>query len=192
MLTMLKTNSLKTVTFCLTFVFSTHTLATQLLLKAPGASVIVVAEQGQVKANATNKKMHYIISKSFSDHLKRSYEASLINTYAEKRGPVFFIFTREPSAPNSMGQGYCGAGYEDFLLLVKLEKRTFKLTDTYLLQSCLHSKSMRIERSGLNPQDELHLNSDGSYNFEMIDDSDGKIWNIKISQEKFFIKNIKK
>lgn len=178
-------------TFCVTFLFSTHTLATQLLLKAPGASVIVVAEQEKVTAKATNQKMHYIISKSFSDHLKKSFEVSLINTYTDKRGPVFFIFTREPSVPNSMGQGYCGAGYEDFLLLVKLEKRTFKLTDTYLLQSCLHAKSMRIEQSGINPQDALHLNSDGSYNFEMIDDNYGKIWNIKIFQEKFFIKNIK-
>ncbi|RZJ78657.1 MAG: hypothetical protein EOO20_27635, partial [Chryseobacterium sp.] len=105
-------------------------MATQLLLKAPGASVTVVAEQEKVTAKATNQKMHYIISKSFSDHLKKSFEVSLINTYTDKRGPVFFIFTREPSVPNSMGQGYCGAGYEDFLLLVKLEKRTFKLTDT--------------------------------------------------------------
>ncbi|WP_332879792.1 hypothetical protein [Massilia sp. S19_KUP03_FR1] len=121
MLTMLKINSLKIITFSLTSVFSTYTLATELLLKAPGASVIVVTEQGQVTAKATNQKKHYIISKSFSDHLKKSFEVSLINTYADKRDPMFFIFTREPSRPNSMGQGYCGAGYEDFLLLVKCQ-----------------------------------------------------------------------
>lgn len=45
-----------------------------------------------------------------------------------------------------MGQGYCGAGYEDYLLLVEIRGKKLTLKDQFLLQSCLKSISMFIDQ----------------------------------------------
>ena len=181
-----KTNSLSILAIFVAALLSSTALANELILKSPSGSVSVVSEDGVVSARDETGRKNYVMSKSFSRHLKHSSEATLINTYGDIRNPIFLIFTREPSRPNSLGQGYCGAGYEDYLLLAKIENKIISLKDEYLLQSCLKIKSLRMETSDEHPQNFLHLNTDGSYTFEMIADEDKQLWNIKISKERFF------
>ena len=190
MLTMSKITRLYFFLFFFTLQFGKEALAKELILEIPSASVRVVMKGGKVSAMDAHQRKSYIVSNSLADHLKKSFEVTLINTYNYAREPMFFILIREPSRPSSMGQGYCGAGYEDFLLLVKFDKKTFTLNDEYLLQSCLLTKSMRIEQSSMNPQDGLRLNADGSYDFEIVEDDYGEMRNIKIFHGKFITKKI--
>lgn len=190
--TTLKINSLSILAIFVAALLSSTALAKELILKAPTGSVSVVSEDGVVSARDETGRRNYMMSTSFSRHLKQSSEATLINTYGDTRSPIFLIFTREPSRPNSLGQGYCGAGYEDYLLLAKIEKKTISLKDEYLLRSCLKIKSLRMETSDEHPQSFLHLNADGSYDFEMVADEDQQRWNIKISKEKFFRTSLSK
>ena len=187
-----KINSLNILTVLTATLLSAIALADELILKAPTGSVRVVSEDGVVFARDETGRKNYVMSKSFSRHLKQSSEATLINIYGGVRNPIFLIFTREPSRPNSLGQGYCGAGYEDYLLLAKIEKKTISVKDEYLLQSCLKTKSLRMETSDEHPKNFLHLNPDGSYDYEMIADKDQQLWNIKISKEKFIRKSLSK
>lgn len=169
---------------------STTASATDLILKPVGESIIVAVGTDKITAKDQSKLKTYIVSRALAGHLTKSSEATLINSYPELRHPLFLILAREPSRPNAMGQGYCGVGEEDFLLLVKLEGRIITLQDEYLLQSCLKSKALRTEQIGLNVEDVLHLNSDGSYSFEMIDEDVGKISKIKISNGKFRLQKV--
>lgn len=190
--TTLKINSLNILAIVVAALLCSTTLANELILKAPTGSVKVVSEDGVVSARDETGRKNYLMSTSFSRHLKHSSEATLINIYDDTRNPIFLIFTRESSRPNSLGQGYCGAGYEDYLLLAKIEKKIILLKDEYLLQSCLKIKSLRMETSDEHPQNFLHLNADGSYDFEMIADEDQQRWNIKISKEKFLKTSLQK
>ena len=187
-----KINSLKILAVFVATLFSSIALADELILKAPTGSVRVVSEDGVVSARDKTGRKNYVMSKSFSRHLKQSSEATLINTYGDTRNPIFLIFTREPSRPNSLGRGYCGAGYEDYLLLAKIEKKIISVKDEYLLQSCLKTKSLRMETSDEHPQNFLHLKADGSYDYEMIADEDQKLWNIRVSKEKFLRTSLSK
>jgi hypothetical protein len=59
-----------------------------------------------------------------------------INNLSEKK--QFLILSREPSRKNR-GAGFCGAGYEDFVFLIEVEKNNLLILDKFLLQSCVKS-----------------------------------------------------
>lgn len=69
-----------------------------------------------------------------------------------------------------MGQGYCGAGYEDYLLLVEIRGKKLTLKDQFLLQSCLKSISMFIDQGDDNPSNGLTHEKDGSFTYRLVED----------------------
>lgn len=41
--------------------------------------------------------------------------------------------------------GYCGAGFEDYIFLFKLDKKSVHVVDRYLTQSCLKNVTVDID-----------------------------------------------
>ncbi|WP_230178214.1 hypothetical protein [Aquabacterium sp. CECT 9606] len=56
-----------------------------------------------------------------------------------------WLLVREPSKARGSAS-FCGAGYEDRLLLVEVAKSTGKVVGQFLAQSCLNSISMDIDQ----------------------------------------------
>jgi hypothetical protein len=88
-------------------------------------------------------KRKLIADKSLLLHLKRTDEvvyllASKIN---QGKWPFFLVLSREPSRINRSA-GFCGAGYEDYVLLLQTNDTQIKLKDKFLLQSCNESKTL--------------------------------------------------
>lgn len=56
------------------------------------------------------------------------------------------IYVRLPSRPYAQGKGYCGAGHEDYILLVDRVGNELNLSDAVLIQSCLKNISLASDR----------------------------------------------
>lgn len=172
MQTMSKT--IKALSILVTFSLSTPTSAgDQILLLSSHASQISLEMQNhRLVAKEFKKNLDYQISPAISKHLLRAYDARVISDKSDQNGPLFIVLSREPSRPNSMGRGYCGAGYEEYLLLIGISRTKIELRDQFLLQSCLKSIAMLIENgddlddaaNGLIP------NSDGSFSYRLLED----------------------
>jgi hypothetical protein len=111
----------------------------------------------------------------------------MISDRSDQNGKLFIVLSREPSRPNSMGRGYCGAGYEEYLLLIEISGAKIELRDQFLLQSCLQSISMLIEHgddlddagNGLIP------NNDGSFSYRLLADAASQERNLLVHARRF-------
>jgi hypothetical protein len=74
--------------------------------------------------------------------LKEADESAFLFKTPVKEKDLFVLLVREPSRQNRAA-GYCGAGHEDYLLLVEAKNNKLKLLDKFLLQSCY--KSLLLE-----------------------------------------------
>lgn len=90
-----------------------------------------------------------------SKHLKQAEDVRLVGNSSNPEPQLFIVMIREPSLPNTMGRGYCGAGYEDYLLLVEILGRKLLLRDELLLQSCLKSIAMYLDQGDDHPKNGL-------------------------------------
>jgi hypothetical protein len=103
-------------------------------------------------------------------------------------GGRFVVLARVPSRPETMGMGYCGAGYEDYLLLVELHKRTLILRDQFLLQSCLKERVIYGINGERDPIRLMSRNVDGSFSFRWESDGDGQMRMLAVNGDRFFTK----
>lgn len=95
------------------------------------------------------------IDDRLKDRLRDADEVQGINSKAFiiDHQPAFAAVVRLPS--NSLSpQGFCGAGHEDFLVLVSLKDERLFMLDEQLLQSCLQSLSLTSDQ-GDDPSDAL-------------------------------------
>lgn len=143
-----------------------------LLLSSHDSQISVKMRNQRLTAKEVRKNLDYQVSRAVSNHLLPAYSTRVISDKSDQNGPLFLVLSREPSRPNSMGRGYCGAGYEEYLLLVETSHKKIELRDQFLLQSCLKSIAMLIENgddlddaaNGLTP------NSDGSFSYRLLED----------------------
>lgn len=70
--------------------------------------------------------------------------------------PLFVVVIRKPSTKRR-GMGFCGAGLEDYLLLLEVGSNRIVLKDQLLLQSCLQSIALASD-SGDDPIKALQTN----------------------------------
>jgi hypothetical protein len=156
--------------------------------------LLLLSHDGQVSVKLQNHRWiakkgrkTYKVSSALSNHLVRTYDVRMITDKSDQNGPLFIVLSREPSRPNSMGTGYCGAGYEEYLLLIEISREKIELRDQFLLQSCLESISMLIEH-GDDLDDAgngLTHNNDGSYSYRLLRDKAGQERNLTIHDRKF-------
>lgn len=118
--------------------------------------------------------------------LDRSDEA--LSLFSQKINNVNYVvfIARIPSKP-LQSTGYCGAGHEDHLILLRYEENKLVLLDNFLLQSCL--KSIVLDNDGdadilksLTIDQENH-----AIRFRWINNPDDKSHRVTILNEKFLL-----
>lgn len=62
----------------------------------------------------------------------------------DPRGGLAVIIASVPST-STRGQGYCGAGHEDYAVLIEKAGDTLAYKDRYLLQSCMQSVTLEAD-----------------------------------------------
>lgn len=176
--------------FCIiglfTAFYATSAVADDIVLRTAHEShVIIKIKRQQVNAKDEVRNITYNVNSAVSQHLIRSEEARLITNEAPPKEQLFIILVREPSRPGAMGKGYCGAGYEDYLLLIEIRKHELILRDQLLLQSCLKSIAMLIDQGDDTPYNGLSREKDGSLSYRLVDDDYDKKRIINISKKSF-------
>lgn len=58
--------------------------------------------------------------------------------YLNKKKYIWLV-VKIPSKPKSLGQGYCGAGTEDYLYMVEYDGAKLTYVDRFLVRSCLNN-----------------------------------------------------
>jgi hypothetical protein len=160
-----------------------------LLLSSHDSQIAVKMQNHRLVAKEVRKNLNYQVSNALSNHLVRAYDVRLISDKSDQNGPLFIVLSREPSRPNSMGRGYCGAGYEEYLLLIEISREKIELRDQFLLQSCLKSIAMVID-NGDDLDDAgngLILNSDGSFSYRLLEDEASQERNLVLRDRRFKI-----
>jgi hypothetical protein len=158
-----------------------------LLLSSHDTHISLKIQNHRLIANEIGKKLNYKVSDALSSHLMRAYDVRTISEKIEKNGRLFIVLSREPSRPNALGRGYCGAGYEEYLLLIEISRAKIELRDNFLLQSCLKSISMLITEgddlddagNGLIPND------DGSFSYRLLQDEATQERNLIVRDRRF-------
>jgi hypothetical protein len=135
-----------------------------------GQRVVISTKNKHITAKDEEKNITYKIDNSALRRLTQADDIQLITNISDKKKQLFIILTREPSRPNAMGQGYCGAGYEDYLLLVEITEQKLVLRDQFLLQSCLKSISLFIDEDDDSPSNGLTREKDGSLIYRLVSD----------------------
>jgi hypothetical protein len=153
-----------------------------------GEDVVFSTKMKNIIATNKNRSVNYKVAKSISLYLHKAYETQLISEKIDSINMLFIILVREISRPSAMGQGYCGAGYEDHLLLVEILERKILLRDRLLLQSCLKSVSMFIDHGDDHPINGLTYEKDGSISYQLVADDDDVKRVLTIRDKLFYIK----
>ena len=152
-------------------IIASSAVADDLLLpSSQGPRVVISTKKQRVIAKDKETNIDYKIENAVSRYLTRADSIRLIANESDQKTQLFIILSREPSRPGAMGQGYCGAGYEDYLLLVEMLNRELVLRDQLLLQSCLKSISLFLDQGDDNPGNGLARNKDGSLIYRMVND----------------------
>ena len=118
--------------------------------------------------------------------IDRSDEA--LSLFSQKINNVnYVVFIARIPSKSPQSTGYCGAGYEDHLILLRYEEKKIVLLDDFLLQSCL--KSIVLDNDGdadilksLTIDQENHAIS-----FRWINNPDDKAHRVTILNEKFLL-----
>jgi hypothetical protein len=103
----------------------------------------VYLEYADETISIKRNKQKLIADKQLSAHLKKTDELLYLLTVKanHKKWPLFLVLSREPSRKNR-GAIFCGAGYEDYALLLQMSDAQIKLKDKFLLQSCTSNKTL--------------------------------------------------
>jgi hypothetical protein len=172
----------------LTTIIASYAVADDLLLpSSQGPGVVISTKKQRVIAKDKGKNIDYKIDSAASRYLTRADNIRLIANGSGQKTQLFIILSREPSRPGATGQGYCGAGFEDYLLLVEILKRELVLRDQLLLQSCLKSISLFIDQGDDNPSNGLTRKKDGSLIYRLVNDDCDKERVLTISKSRFKI-----
>lgn len=140
-----------------------------------GARVSISLSDKKISAKFHSKKIDRLIEtdKILAAHLLRTDEVSYLFKVPSNTRELFVVLSREPSRQNR-SSGFCGAGYEDFLLLIEVKKKQVVLADKFLLQSCLESILLDVDE-GENPLQAIALDkSKSTITFSLLNELDRK------------------
>ena len=140
-----------------------------------GARVNISLSDKKISAKFHSKKIDRLIEtdKILAAHLLRTDEISYLFKVPSNARELFVVLSREPSRQNR-SSGFCGAGYEDFLLLIEVKKKQVVLADKFLLQSCLESILLDVNE-GEDPLRAIALDKvKSTITFSLLDELDSK------------------
>lgn len=102
-------------------------------------------------------------------------------------GPSSLVLIARMPSQKARPTGYCGAGYEDHLLLLSYARQQISLLDDFLLQSCLKSIVLESDH-GDDILAALSIDRQRSFiQFKWLSDPDNQVHNVTISQQKFVL-----
>jgi hypothetical protein len=166
--------------------------ATDLLLSSPkGGRVVINVKKQHVIAKDNEKNILYEVGATVAQHLTRADDIQLVANASNPKTQLFIVMAREPSRPKAMGRGYCGAGYEDYLLLVEILEKNLLLRDQLLLQSCLKNISMFIDQGDDHPSNGLIHEKHDSFSYRLVDDDADKKRMLTVSDKQFKTKLVR-
>lgn len=151
------------------------------------AEISILEKNGQVIAIDIGGKTPYQFDPLATAHLKKADEIRLLPYKSATKNPFYIILSRELSRPDHMGRGYCGAGHEDYLLLVEKVRQKLVLRDKLLLQSCLESRLIYSTAGGDDPITVLTRGNDGSFNFSWEKDDPDRMRRLIVRRGHFLL-----
>lgn len=154
---------------------------------AQNKNISINVRNNQVIAKDSDKNIIYFVGSPLANKLKKANEMYLLKYKSKTRSPLFVILTREPSQPMKKGQGYCGDGHEDFLLLIESVNRKIVLVDRLLLQSCLKSILISSDTGGDDPVRLLVAGRDNSFSFKWETDDDNLERRLTVKDGRFVL-----
>jgi hypothetical protein len=143
------------------------------------AHIYVHVRDNHVIATNQDKTIRYEVAKPVSVHVLKAESLRLISHQSNLRTKQFIILSHELSRPGALGHGYCGGGYEDYLVLIELSGRKIIFLDELLLQSCLKS----IDLGEDDPINALTQNKNGSFTFQWLSDDYRR--NLSVREKRF-------
>lgn len=128
-------------------------------------------------------------SKELMISLALADEISTVLSVQHNKSEQLVLLTRTPSKKGNP-TGYCGAGYEDILLLLSFDGTNLILQDKFVLQSCLKSIALQSDF----PDEVLRsieINSErNSIEFQWLTKPDDRIHALTIESNKFRLSDI--
>jgi hypothetical protein len=185
---MLKKISLQMCLLCVFITYASPSIAMDLTLPvSQDTRISMSVRNNRVTANDVEKNIAYRVDSSISAHMKKADEIQLLDYKSNTKNPLFIILSREPSRLGRMGMGYCGAGYEDYLLLVEPGNRKIVLRDKLLLQSCLEGKLIYNDAGGDDITKLLIPGKNNSFHFRWESDDDNRQRNLTVRNGRFLM-----
>ena len=114
------------------------------LLDVNNNPISIYAKNGLVRVTHSGKNIS--VDKESKKLLANMDSISIIanKSFSVDASQYFWSFIRLPSR-NSNGAGYCGAGFEDFIILFSINKNKLTCIDKYQAQSCLENFSIGVD-----------------------------------------------
>ena len=160
-----------------------------------GSNITILTNRNITKVKNTIPK-NCIVAKthgSLTSHLMKADEAFFIFKIKSNRN-LFVVLLREPSNPKHR-TGYCGAGFEDFLLLIEITSKEAYLRDQFLLQSCIESRLLYSEMNEDSLEDPLKSIEIDKNNllikFEWLEEIQGNSRTIRVEDGHFVMHSTK-
>jgi hypothetical protein len=165
----------KTVFCILGFLHAAAGLGDELTLSVNDKENInIVPQNGRALATNQNHTVRYNVSNALARHIINAESLQALSRQRDGKDAQFIILSHELSRPGALGHGYCGGGYEDYLLLIELSGHKIVQLDELLLQSCLKSIDLGTDDSA---KALIPLGA-GSYSFQWIGDDSRRILSV--------------
>jgi hypothetical protein len=182
----LKRISLKIYLLCLLPFYALPSLAADLLLPVNEHERIVISvRNSRVSAKDLGENIAYDVDRATSNHMKQADDIELLEYRTGVEDRLFVVLVRKFSRPGRMGQGHCGAGYEDYLLLIEPSNRKVMLRDELLLQSCLEGKLIDHDTGEDDPTKLLIAGKNNSLYFRWESDDENRQRRLTVKNGRF-------
>jgi hypothetical protein len=154
-----------------------------------GSSVAIdgAGSQVQAKYRDIQPNERVTLDRKLESLLRRSDSFQFLLTGQNADENLAIIVSSLPSRATG-GTGFCGAGHEDFAVLVQKKNQTIFIKDKYLLQSCLQSRTLDTENPD-NVLSGLAVNNHAfSFTFVLLEGPDNVKTTVSVENERFRIK----
>jgi hypothetical protein len=146
-----------------------------LIFKGVDNDISVAIDRGRaITKNAADGKVEiFAIARDVIAHLVKADQVLPLYKTEQKNRRFLVALLRERSRING-SLSYCGAGHEDYVLLLEMANGKITLADDALLQSCMKSILLDSDK-GDDPLQAITLRNVGSFSFRWIGDPESAV-----------------
>ena len=145
---------------------------------------------GPAKTNSSSKCDKFfdtkLVDKDVRQILQRGQELLPVFSQPNEAGD-YLVFIARIHSKTPQSSGYCGAGYEDHLVLLEYSEKHIALRDDFLLQSCLKSIALDTDSGDDILKSFLFDHSQYSIKFRWLTNPDDSNHTLTIANGKFLL-----